>query len=720
MKTLQASSVYNMIGNMKSDTSTQMTQLASYHQALVQFITDEETMKGSAGDAIRAYFQDVHLTFVTHLGDTLQSLSHGLDKLESAIKDLDSDENASIREEFLEGTLIPKLKDLKESVTTATDGINDVFSEYSDVISLGRLSDSDVLHGLRQAEDAAETMIEDLYQMDQEGMTTMQPIEERIALLSSFLQEITSKTIDGSLSPVGYSRSQIENVDEWKTISSQNAAVRNAHMAKLQETKMYAHTLPTEYLYKGMYEHAQIDPEVSPWYYMEHLPVSAEVNTGAAINACGPPTDTAGVNTEQGETGGALDATLNFFKGAGKGIWNAGKDTYEGIKNIVTDPVGVYNDTRDFIVAVADDPAILVDMGKELWYTFEEDVINGDAESRGQWFGYAGTIVATSVVGDKGISKIGSAGRLGKVGGDPGKTTQHNLGVQLSTQNPVSKPSLTSTMKQTGLNGVNALNDFTQKAVTSTAKFANQTAQNVQRITNKAIDKSVQAMSHFTGGGGPALATVTNAGRTVTPPPPHNVLNPVKIQSDLKAVTEANLRKVEAKAGLQTAVHTTRMDQISVDFKQNSKHDTPEFNRQLKDQETGMNKLTMDEYLKNRQRYLEEGRAIEGNAAQRAAREWELKNKIDELYESGLTKKQAEQKANEWIKTQAALHNPDQIAGGVPSHISGLGDSSINSSLGSQWKYRIDIVDEKISNIAKNMNETQLKNTSLNVKLTRK
>ena len=33
----------------------------------------------------------------------------------------------------------------------------------------------------------------------------------------------------------------------------------------------------------------------------------------------------------------------------------------------------------------------------------------------------------------------------------------------------------------------------------------------------------------------------------------------------------------------------------------------------------------------------------------------------------------------------AALHDPDQVAGGFYNHITGMGDRGINSSIGSQW-----------------------------------
>lgn len=79
---------------------------------------------------------------------------------------------------------------------------------------------------------------------------------------------------------------------------------------------------------------------------------------------------------------------------------------------------------------------------------------------------------------------------------------------------------------------------------------------------------------------------------------------------------------------------------------------------------------------------------------------------------------EAEEEAKKWLKTQAALHNPDQVAGGRPEIIGGMGDKRVNFSIGSQWRSRIKIVDKQIEEISKNMTPEQLKNTYLNVKLT--
>lgn len=72
-----------------------------------------------------------------------------------------------------------------------------------------------------------------------------------------------------------------------------------------------------------------------------------------------------------------------------------------------------------------------------------------------------------------------------------------------------------------------------------------------------------------------------------------------------------------------------------------------------------------------------------------------MRQKVLELRNQGFSRKEANELANKWIKKQAALHNPDQIAGGNPLKIDGLGNAAVNSFIGSQWKCRIDIVDEK-------------------------
>ncbi|PAD34258.1 polymorphic toxin type 15 domain-containing protein [Terribacillus saccharophilus] len=163
-----------------------------------------------------------------------------------------------------------------------------------------------------------------------------------------------------------------------------------------------------------------------------------------------------------------------------------------------------------------------------------------------------------------------------------------------------------------------------------------------------------------------------------------------------------------------------RIKEVEVNFKRNPKHDPIEFERQLQAQERGLNSLTVDGFLGNRNKYLSDGRATQGNTAQRLARQEALNEKILELRKQGLSRNEAKLEANNWLKSQAALHNPDQIAGGNPSDIGGLGDKRINSSLGSQWKSRIQEVDDHVKQSSDLMSKEAQESTYLNVKLKEK
>lgn len=167
----------------------------------------------------------------------------------------------------------------------------------------------------------------------------------------------------------------------------------------------------------------------------------------------------------------------------------------------------------------------------------------------------------------------------------------------------------------------------------------------------------------------------------------------------------------------KSGTEVNRIPIVEVKFNYKPKFDKDEYERQLNNQSKGMSKLTVAEYLENRERYNKEGRAKEGNAAQQIARQNAYINKVEELRERGISKEEAQIKAKEWLDTQAALHDPDQIAGGNPLNVTGMGDKRINYSIGSQWKKNVKIVDEHVEKYAKHMTDEEKKNTYLNVKL---
>ena len=144
-----------------------------------------------------------------------------------------------------------------------------------------------------------------------------------------------------------------------------------------------------------------------------------------------------------------------------------------------------------------------------------------------------------------------------------------------------------------------------------------------------------------------------------------------------------------------------------------------EFARQLKRQEDALNKLTVQEYLDARKYFKDHKRGGTGKA-QKEARENYAELLQEELFTknrlAGMTRaeatKDAERRTTETMKSLAALHEPDMIAGGTDV-VTELGDRGVNSSIGSQWKSRVNDLDVG----AKGVPESDRPATKMNAKL---
>ena len=148
-----------------------------------------------------------------------------------------------------------------------------------------------------------------------------------------------------------------------------------------------------------------------------------------------------------------------------------------------------------------------------------------------------------------------------------------------------------------------------------------------------------------------------------------------------------------------------------------------EFDRQLAGQQKGINGMTVDEYLKGRAAF-EKGSAVRDPSIARDARaayQKTLEAALAEEYQlKGFSPRKADEEAakeaTETMKTLAALHNPDMVAGGKDT-IRDFGNRNINSRIGAQWKKgeRLAQLDKAADAIPATLRST----TKMNAKLER-
>jgi hypothetical protein len=149
----------------------------------------------------------------------------------------------------------------------------------------------------------------------------------------------------------------------------------------------------------------------------------------------------------------------------------------------------------------------------------------------------------------------------------------------------------------------------------------------------------------------------------------------------------------------------------------------PEFDRQLKGQESGINSMTVEEYIKGRDAF--DAKDVVRNPTlarqERAAYQQDLERDLAREYQAnGLSIREAEKRATydaiEKMKLLAALHTPDMVAGGKDV-IGDFGNRNINSRIGAQWKRggRLTDLDKAANAVPASIRGT----TKMNVKLER-
>ncbi|WP_185790780.1 ribonuclease YeeF family protein [Bhargavaea beijingensis] len=132
----------------------------------------------------------------------------------------------------------------------------------------------------------------------------------------------------------------------------------------------------------------------------------------AALTSCNPLlthlasfSEVDSMEVEDKET--IIDTGIEVVKGAGTGLFDAGKDFVTGLWDTITNPKA----TVDGIANAFSNPGDTYNTIKTaISESYERDMVNGDANSRAHWVTYALGTVATSIVGTKGANALVKTG----------------------------------------------------------------------------------------------------------------------------------------------------------------------------------------------------------------------------------------------------------------------------------------------------------------------
>ncbi|MGD6870921.1 T7SS effector LXG polymorphic toxin [Sutcliffiella horikoshii] len=378
MKVLDVSSLHDGIKRMSRQLSELEKQLNHVESGIRSFVASKDSFRGKGASAIRRFYEYAHLPFLQFFQTFLANFQSKFHQLQLELDGLEGNSRGFIDEGFLTSELEDGLNQLSRMVTELTGDANAQLSRVSDIVYLPRLQDHQFHEGIQQAKQSANQTVDKLHQFDHQQTQSFTALIEDLSLLQNYIEEMSQQFASGKMKLTSFSPVMLQDLEAYGKL----------------ETKLYNQTV----MQRWNSEHF---PELGVFFSIGHA-ASFDQWANPSCAKPEPKKKTAG------------EAFWDFTNGFGSGIISAASDTWDGIKRLATEPDQVLKETIEFLDAVVSEPAILLEIGHELYNSFNESVIHGDATSRGEWLGYATAIIGTSVVGDKGLSKVGGiAGKLG-------------------------------------------------------------------------------------------------------------------------------------------------------------------------------------------------------------------------------------------------------------------------------------------------------------------
>ncbi|WP_339148003.1 MULTISPECIES: T7SS effector LXG polymorphic toxin [unclassified Sutcliffiella] len=378
MKVLDVSSLHEGIKGMNRKLSELEKQLSGVENGIRSFVASKDSFRGKGASAIRRFYEYAHLPFLQFFQTFLANFQTKLNQLQYELDGLEGNARGLIDERFLTSELEDGLNQINRMVAELTGETNSQLSRVGDIVYLPRLQDHHFHEGFQQAKQSARQTVDKLHQFDYQQTQSFTSLMEDLSLIQSYIEEMSQQFASGKIKLSTFSPVILQDLEAY---------------GKLQ-TRLYNETVKQRW-------NSEHYPELGVFYSVGYA-ASFDQWANPSCARPEPKKKTAG------------EVFWDFTNGFGTGAIDAVSDTWDGLKRLVTEPDQVLKETIELLEAVVSDPAILLEIGHELYNSFKESVIHGDANSRGEWLGYSTAIIGTAVVGDKGISRVGgTVGRLG-------------------------------------------------------------------------------------------------------------------------------------------------------------------------------------------------------------------------------------------------------------------------------------------------------------------